>query len=250
MTEKLNILCGFHAVYAAISRGGNVSEVIVDVDRRDGRMKKIIQLANTHSVTVTHSSRKVLDEQSNGIKHQGVIALTKSVSEPTQGDLISYIQQQTTTPLVLVLDQVQDPHNLGACLRVADGAGVTAVVLPKDGAVKVNDTVRRVAAGAAEHLPIYSVVNLSRTLDTLQQIGLWVVGAADEAEGDMYSMDYTVPTVIVMGAEGSGLRHLTKRNCDHLVSIPMLGGVSSLNVSVATGVMLYETVRQRQLKKA
>ena len=165
-----------------------------------------------------------------------------------EDDLPSLLES-TPAPLVLVLDCVTDPHNLGACLRTADGAGVTAVILPKDKSASVNETVRRVSCGGADHVPIVRVTNLARTMDKLKELGVWLVGTADEATQSLYDIDLKGPIGIVMGAEGTGMRRLTQERCDFLVRIPMAGRVECLNVSVATGVCLYETVRQRRPAK-
>ena len=165
-----------------------------------------------------------------------------------EADLFKVLENLTVPPFLLVLDNVQDPHNLGACLRVADGAGVQAVIVPKDRSVGLTDTVRAVACGAAEHVPLIQVVNLARTLDQLKENGVWMVGTADWAEQSIYQVDLTGPLALVMGSEGSGLRRLTAEKCDFLASLPMFGSVSSLNVSVATGICLYEAVRQRSAK--
>jgi len=166
-----------------------------------------------------------------------------------EADLFKVLENLSVPPFLLVLDNVQDPHNLGACLRVADGAGVQAVVVPKDRSVGLTDTVRAVACGAAEHVPLIQVVNLARTLDQLKEAGIWTVGTADRAEKSIYQLDLTGPLAFVMGSEGKGLRRLTAEKCDFLASIPMCGSVSSLNVSVATGICLYEAVRQRLAKQ-
>jgi 23S rRNA (guanosine2251-2'-O)-methyltransferase len=166
-----------------------------------------------------------------------------------EADLFRVLENRTVPPFLLVLDNVQDPHNLGACLRVADGAGVQAVIVPKDRSVGLTDTVRTVACGAAEHVPLIQVVNLARTLDQLKDAGIWTVGTTDRTEQSIYQVDLTGPLALVMGSEGTGLRRLTAEKCDFLVSIPMFGSVSSLNVSVATGICLYEAVRQRTGKQ-
>ncbi len=159
------------------------------------------------------------------------------------------LERTETPPLILVLDGVTDPHNLGACLRTADAAGATAVIVPKDKSATLTPVVRKVACGAAEVIPLVAVTNLARTLEKLQQRGLWVVGTAGEAEQEIYQQDLTGPLVMIMGAEGKGMRRLTREHCDFLVKLPMAGSVSSLNVSVATGVCLFEAVRQRQAKR-
>jgi 23S rRNA (guanosine2251-2'-O)-methyltransferase len=166
------------------------------------------------------------------------------VAARSEDDLYALLEK-VKTPLLLVLDQVQDPHNLGACLRTADAAGVHAVIAPKNRAVSLTDTVRRIAAGGAEHVPFVQVTNLARTLGLLQEDGIRIVGTADEAKGTLYDADLTGPLAIVMGFEGSGLRRLTQKTCDELVRIPMFGAVECLNVSVATGVCLFEALRQR-----
>lgn len=161
-------------------------------------------------------------------------------------EFLAAVLRRSPIPFLLVLDQVQDPHNLGACLRSADGAGVDAVVVPKDRSVGLTETVRRIASGGAESVPLVQVTNLARTLRALRDAGVWLTGTADDADRELYDVDFTGPTAIVMGAEGSGLRRLTREGCDFLVRIPMAGSVGCLNVSVATGVCLYEVVRQRR----
>ncbi len=160
-------------------------------------------------------------------------------------DLLRLLDGLATTPFLLILDQVQDPHNLGACLRTADAAGVHAVIAPKDRAVSLTDTVKRISTGAAEHVPFAQVTNLARTMDQLKERGIWLIGTAGEAEQNIYQIDLTGPLALVMGFEGSGLRRLTREKCDMLARIPMFGSIESLNVSVATGVCLFEAVRQR-----
>ncbi|QAB15612.1 23S rRNA (guanosine(2251)-2'-O)-methyltransferase RlmB [Hydrogenovibrio thermophilus] len=179
--------------------------------------------------------------------HQGVVATIAKQAELQESDLLSMMETESQ-PVFLFLDEVQDPHNLGAILRTADAVGVTAVVLPKHNSVGVNATVRKVACGAAETVKVVVVANLARTLKTMQQSGLWVTGLAGETDSTIYDMDFTGSVGLVMGAEGSGLRKLTREICDHLAAIPMVGAVESLNVSVATGVTLYEVFRQRQRK--
>ncbi|MCY1219179.1 23S rRNA (guanosine-2'-O-)-methyltransferase RlmB [compost metagenome] len=189
--------------------------------------------------------RHELDEWAEGV-HQGVVAEV-SPSQVWGENLLDELLERTPgAPLLLALDGVTDPHNLGACLRTADAAGVLAVIVPKDKSATLNATVRKVACGAAEVMPLVAVTNLSRTLEKLQKKGLWVVGTAGEAEQEVYEQDMTGPIVLVMGAEGKGMRRLTREHCDYLVKLPMAGSVSSLNVSVATGVCLFEAVRQRR----
>jgi 23S rRNA (guanosine2251-2'-O)-methyltransferase len=188
---------------------------------------------------------KNLDDKVNA-RHQGVIALCEEGQTHDEAFLLESMEKQGNKALFLVLDGVTDPHNLGACLRSADGAGVHAVVVPKDNSVGLTPVVQKVACGAAESVPLVMVTNLTRTLEKLQQAGAWVVGAAGEAEQFIYDIDLTGPLVLVMGAEGKGIRQLTRKQCDYLAKLPMAGEVSSLNVSVATGVCLFEIVRQRR----
>jgi len=185
-----------------------------------------------------------LDEKAQG-NHQGVAARAKPVQAKGENELLSQLDALDGAPLLLVLDTITDPHNLGACLRTADAAGVHAVIAPKDKAVGITATVSKVACGAAESVPFYQVTNLARTLKELQDRGIWLFGTAGEASESVYKTDLKGPIAIVMGAEGKGLRRLTREACDHLIHIPMAGDVSSLNVSVATGVCLFEAVRQR-----
>ena len=173
-------------------------------------------------------------------------AFPKSVALKNENDLFEILRHLQQPPFLLILDGLQDPHNLGACLRSADAAGVHAVIVPKDRAVSLTDTVCKVACGAAEHVPLVTVTNLARTLKQLKELGLWLVGTADDAKQSLYDVDLTGPLALVMGAEGKGLRRLTKEHCDFLVHIPMAGSVECLNVSVAAGVCLFEAVRQRR----
>ena len=188
--------------------------------------------------------RKTLDDKANGANHQGIIARVKAAKQLNEND-IDGILAQHESPLLLVLDGVTDPHNLGACLRNADAAGAAAIIVPKDRSAPMNATVSKVACGAAEVVPLIRVTNLARTMLTLQEQGIWFVGTAGEATHDIYQAKLTGPLAIVMGAEGDGMRRLTRETCDDLIKIPMAGSVSSLNVSVASGICLFEAVRQR-----
>jgi 23S rRNA (guanosine2251-2'-O)-methyltransferase len=199
-------------------------------------------------VPVGQKDRRELDEWAEGV-HQGVVAEVSPSQVWGEAMLEELLDRREGPPLLLVLDGVTDPHNLGACLRTADAAGALAVIVPKDKSATLNATVRKVACGAAEVIPLVAVTNLARTLEKLQQRGLWLVGTAGEAEQELYQQDLTGPTVLIMGAEGKGMRRLTRDHCDYLVKLPMSGSVSSLNVSVATGVCLFEAVRQRQAKR-
>lgn len=239
---------GLHAVQTLLnSTPSRVLKVLLAHDRSDHKLKKIRNMAERADIAVETVSRKQLDQWVEG-NHQGAIAECKPGATYDETFLFNIIESQTSA-LILVLDGVTDPHNLGACLRSADAAGVHAVVVPKDNAVGITPVVSKVACGAAETVPLVTVTNLSRTLQRLQQKGLWVAGAAGEASECYTNVDFTGPSVIVMGAEGKGLRRLTRETCDYLVHIPMAGQVSSLNVSVATGVLLFEVQRQRMTGK-
>ena len=237
---------GLHAVSAALEHTPHqVSAVWVERQRQDRRVQAVLALAAAHALPVQVCSSAELAQLVGAVRHQGVAAQLLvqdlTLDESALPQLIS-----TATPLLLALDTVQDPHNLGACLRSAAAAGVQALLLPADRAATVNATVRKVACGAAEIVPLVTVVNLVRALRRLQEQGMWIVGAAGEAQQSVYALDLTLPTVLVVGNEEKGLRRLTRQACDHLVRIPLAPtGVSSLNVSVATGILLFEARRQR-----
>ena len=239
-------LFGLHAVQAVLKTSGSkIQELRVQKGRDDQRLKKILNLAEQQSVPVTWVLRSDLDALASG-RHQGVAALCEGAGVQDENYLFALLQELEEPPFLLILDGITDPHNLGACMRSADAAGVQAVIVPKDNAVGVTPTVQKVACGAAETVPLVVVTNLSRTLKQLQEQGLWIVGTAGEAEQLVYDVDLKGPIAFVMGAEEKGLRRLTRENCDLLVKLPMAGVVSSLNVSVATGVCLFEAVRQRK----
>jgi len=214
--------------------------------RRDQRLQKLVALAEKQNVSFQYLNRDKLDELAEDGNHQGVIAECAPGKIHDEGFLFEMLDELESPPLLLVLDGVTDPHNLGACLRTAEAAGVQAVIAPKDNSASVNATVKKVASGAAEMLPYILVTNLSRTLKALQQKGVWIVGTTGDTDQTLYQTDLKGPLAIVMGAEGDGMRRLTKEHCDYLASIPMAGSVSSLNVSVAVGVCLFEAVRQRK----
>lgn len=240
-------LYGLHAMQSVLEQEPErVMEVMVLKGRNDERLNNIVNQARRFGISVQFCQRKALDDKVNGEQHQGVVARAKPARVLDEADLDTILANESQ-PLLLVLDGITDPHNLGACLRTADGAGVNAVVVPKDKSASLNGTVRKVACGAAEVVPLIQVTNLSRTLKHLQDKGLWVVGTAGETDKMLYDVDLKGPTALVMGAEGKGMRRLTKETCDELVKLPMAGSVTSLNVSVATGVCLYEIVRQRSL---
>jgi 23S rRNA (guanosine2251-2'-O)-methyltransferase len=210
-------------------------------------MQQVLADAERNGISVERVSRAELDKLE--VRHQGVVAQLTHQVEYQEAD-IETIVRRSANPLLLILDGVTDPHNLGACLRSADSAGVDAVIAPRDRATGLTPVVRKVASGAAEAIPFIQVTNLARTLKTLQEMGVWIVGAAGEADTIIYEQDLSGPIALAMGAEGSGLRRLTREYCDFLVKLPMAGSVSSLNVSVATGICLFEVVRQRRAKVA
>ncbi|HEB27054.1 MAG TPA: 23S rRNA (guanosine(2251)-2'-O)-methyltransferase RlmB [Porticoccus sp.] len=239
-------LFGLHAVHAILKTSASkVQEIRVQKGRDDQRLKKILNLAEQQEIPVTWVLRSDLDSLASG-RHQGVAALCQGADVQDENYLLELLQHLDQPPFLLVLDGVTDPHNLGACMRSADAAGIHAVIVPKDNSVGITPTVQKVACGAAEAVPLVVVTNLSRTLKQLQQQGLWIVGTAGETEQLVYDVDLKGPLALVMGAEEKGLRRLTREYCDLLVKLPMAGTVSSLNVSVATGICLFEAVRQRQ----
>ncbi len=237
---------GIHAVRAVLNRRpAEVSRLLLASGRQDARVEELRQLAAKHKVTVSQRPMAELDQASGGAVHQGALAEVQASEPMSEGGLFDLLTAATTPPLLLVLDGVTDPHNLGACLRTADAAGVMAVVAPRDRAVGLTPVVRKVAAGAAETVPFVQVTNLARSLRELKDAGLWIVGTEGEAERDIYAAELTGPMALVLGAEGAGMRRLTRECCDLTVRLPMMGAVESLNVSVAAGVLLYEALRQR-----
>ena len=245
------ILVGFHAVIARMRQAPeSLKTVYFDTSRRDRRMKDFLKSAESILGRRLHQAdTERLRTLAGHDRHQGVVAFAEPATVArTIGELLDGLSGEPA--LFLILDGVTDPHNLGACLRVADGAGADAVIVPKDRSAQLNSTVSKVASGAAETMPFVAVTNLARAIRELQEAGVWVVGAADAVEKTLYDIDLTGSVALVMGAEGEGMRRLTKETCDELVSIPMMGGVESLNVSVASGVALYEARRQRLAKTA
>ena len=236
---------GIHSVQTLLKTAADrISEIRVQKNRRDQRLKKVCSLAETQGIPMSLLSKDELDQVAPG-NHQGIAALCQAGEVHDEKFLFSLLDNLDQIPLLLVLDGVTDPHNLGACLRSADAAGVNVVIAPKDRSVGITATVRKVACGAAETVPYVVVTNLARTLRQLQQQGLWLIGTSGEAENMVYDVDFSAATVLVMGAEDTGLRRLTKESCDMLVKLPMAGSVESLNVSVAAGICLFEAVRQR-----
>ncbi|ADZ92382.1 23S rRNA (guanosine(2251)-2'-O)-methyltransferase RlmB [Marinomonas mediterranea] len=251
--SNLEWVYGIHAVENALTQQPErVKDVRFQEGRDDKKTQRLMQLCKKNGVRFQVVPRKVLDQlfakSKERVVHQGVVAQATMTKAKDEAELHKHVEALEETPLIIILDGITDPHNLGACLRSADAAGAHAVVMPKDKSAPLNATVSKVACGAAESMPVFAVTNLARTMKKLQDQGVWIFGTAGEATDMLYDHDLTIPTAIVMGAEGDGMRRLTREQCDYLVKLPMAGVVSSLNVSVATGVCLYEAVRQRTNK--
>ncbi len=243
---KREIIYGLHAVQAVLkSAPQRVIEIYLLQGRNDQRLQKIINAAQVNGIHCQPVNRNKLDELVGEENHQGVIAMCTPGETYDEAWLFNFLKTLREPAFLLILDGVTDPHNLGACMRSAEAAGVHAVIAPKDKSAGLTPVARKVACGAAEVLPLVPVTNLARTLKKLQEEGIWLFGAAGEAEHSVFDSKLTGPIGILMGAEGDGLRRLTQDTCDHLMKIPMAGTVSSLNVSVATGICLFEAVRQR-----
>jgi len=244
---KARMIFGFHAVTARIRHDAStVEEIYVDAARHDRRMGEMLRAAKAANVRIIQADDQRLGAMVGTRRHQGVVAKAGELSLARNLDeLLDAIEGP---PLLLLLDGVTDPHNLGACLRVADGAGAHAVIAPKDRAVGLNATAAKVASGAAETVPYITVTNLARTMRELQERDIWLTGTTEDAESSVYDVDFAGGSALVMGSEGEGLRRLTRENCDRLVHLPMMGSVESLNVSVASGICLYEARRQRLIK--
>ena len=241
------VLFGFHAVGVRLKTAPqSIIEIYYEATRRDARMRQFLDRARESGARLIEADSERIAKLAGSHGHQGVAARVEPVAQIRSLDeLLEGLEEAGTVPLLLVLDGVTDPHNLGACLRVADGAGAHAVIAPKDHAAGINATVAKVASGAAETVPYFMVTNLARTLNELKERSIWCVGTSDDAPGTVYQSDLKRPLALVLGAEGEGMRQLTRKTCDELVSIPMAGAVESLNVSVASGVCLYEAMRQR-----
>jgi 23S rRNA (guanosine2251-2'-O)-methyltransferase len=238
---------GLHAVLAVLRRDpGRVEGVWLAQGRHDARIGEIEQAARAGKVPCHRVAREELDEMTDGQRHQGVVARLRPAAKAEVLDFDSFLDALPGRTLLLVLDGVQDPHNLGACLRSADAAGAHAVIVPKDNSAPLSGVATKVASGAAESVPLFRVTNLARALRALKEKGVWLIGATDDADQSLYDADLDGPVALVLGGEGEGLRRLTREECDILVHIPMAGSVSSLNVSVAAGVCLFEAVRQRR----
>lgn len=245
MSEPTTIF-GLHAVRTLLQqRPERALLLTLQKGREDARVSEVLRLAQEAGVRTEWRDARELDRLAGGDRHQGACLQVRAVGALGEGALDELLDRATAPPLLMVLDGVQDPHNLGACLRTADAAGATAVIVPRDRAAGLSPTVRKVASGAAETMPLIQVVNLARTLRWLKERDIWIVGTDDQAPKSLFETSLTGPTALVLGAEGPGLRRLTRESCDALVSIPMRGVVESLNVSVAAGILMYEAVRQR-----
>jgi 23S rRNA (guanosine2251-2'-O)-methyltransferase len=238
---------GIHAVSALLANPHRMTKkLFISHDRVDMRLQEIIDKAIHANISIEKLSMQKLNQRFADVAHQGVVAWASSLPEYNESHLLALLESSKQPALILILDGVTDPHNLGACLRTADATGVDFVMIPKDKSASITPVVSKVACGAAESVPLVRVTNLARSMKLLKEQGVWIYGAAGEATSTLYQTDCTGTVALVLGAEGEGLRRLTRENCDQLFSLPMLGSVDSLNVSVATGVSLYEILRQRK----
>ena len=241
-----DLLIGIHAIEAALNYDAdNIVELYVETGSHNARVKELAERAREIGIKPHARDRAALDRMTGGARHQGLVARYRAPAPLAESELPKLAEAAGANALFLVLDGVTDPHNLGACLRSAEAAGVTAVIVPKDRAVGMTPTVRRASAGAADRVPMVAATNLSRTLKTLKDAGVWLVGLVGDVEQSLYAVDLKGPIAIVLGSEGEGMRRLTREACDFLAKIPMRGDVESLNVSVATGTALFEVLRQR-----
>jgi len=242
-----DIIFGFHAVKTTLKHDvERVQKLLVIAERKDERISQVIDSAKALNIPIERCNRKQLDEQTSKAAHQGVALVCEPITAKNEKFLDGLLDSLTEPAFLLVLDGVTDPHNLGACIRSADAAGVHAVIAPKNNSAPLNATVAKVACGAVNVVPYIQVTNLARSLQQLQQRGIWLAGTSGDAQQDVYQASLDGPLALVMGAEGKGMRRLTQENCDFLLKIPMAGEVSSLNVSVAAGICLFEAVRQRK----
>ncbi|MCQ8128266.1 23S rRNA (guanosine(2251)-2'-O)-methyltransferase RlmB [Methylomonas rivi] len=246
---SLTQLFGIHAVQAALDYSPQkIKQAWTDQQRQDARLKQVLDDLSALGIRPEKTERKKLDRMADGKNHQGIVVAVELPAMRGEDQLKRDVEALTETAFYLVLDQVQDPHNLGACLRTADAVGAHGIIVTKDNAAGITPTVCKVASGAAETVPVYQVTNLARVLRWLKEQNVWIMGAAGEAEQTLYDMKLDMPLAVVMGTEGTGMRHLTRQHCDFLVKIPMAGQVESLNVSVAAGVLLYEVFRQKHAR--
>ncbi len=246
-----SLVFGLHAVRAVLARRPkDVLRLAIAASRDDARVRELRELAKAQGIAPVPASAATLDRETGGAVHQGVVAEVRPSAPLDENSLLDLLTGLSAPALVLVLDGVSDPHNLGACLRTADAAGATAVVAPRDRAAGLTPAVRKVAAGAAETVPFAQVTNIARSLRDMKSAGLWIAGTAEDGERELFAADLTGPLALVMGSEGKGLRRLTRECCDFGVRLPMQGTVQSLNVSVAAGIALYEALRQRRARVA
>lgn len=237
---------GIHAVAALITNPQrDIKQIFYNQDRQDQRLLDLLKDINAQKIPTIPLSATKMTHKFPDMVHQGIVAMVTPMPLFQEKDLPELLKNLDKPPFILILDGVTDPHNLGACLRTADAAGVNCVIIPKDKSASITPVVAKVACGAAESIPVIRVTNLARTMNTLKDLGIWLYGAANEAQKTLYAIDGQTPIALILGAEGEGLRRLTREHCDELFAIPMVGTVSSLNVSVATGVALYEILRQR-----
>lgn len=249
MNNQFEYICGLHTVRHALKlNADSVLSVLVQANKKNSSdVNNILKLLGKNNIRHEFVSKATLDKHTDYAQHQGIVLQIKIHSTGNESDLDEIlINKKSTLPLFLILDGVQDPHNLGACIRTANAAGVDAVIIPKDKSVSVTSAVRKVACGGVEDTPVITVTNLSRTINHLQDAGVWILGTDDKADKSIYEIGLNIPLAIILGAEGKGIRLNTRKNCDFLSSLPMHGIVESLNVSVATGICLYEALRQRQ----
>ncbi len=245
--KKFQFIFGIHTVKALLQQAPHqIIELYVQKGRHDADFQQLIQMANAQGLSIAELARHKLDGLVSNQNHQGIVAKSYQIAHNSQTNLESLLDSLTEPAFLLILDGIQDPHNLGACLRSANAAGVHAVLAPCDKSVGLTPVARKIACGAAEVTPFIQVTNLARTLADLKARGIWLYGMADDAQQNLYETNLKGPLALVLGAEGKGLRRLTKESCDYRVAIPMAGTVSSLNVSVATGICLYEALRQRR----
>jgi len=247
----MSVLAGIHAVKHALQAGTAIDELLIEKGKHHPRINELIHLAKKHGIRHSFVPKQALQRLADGVPHQGVIAKVAVEGEAQFASFDPWFEaiDMSKSPLVLLLDQVTDPHNLGACIRTAEAAGCLGVIVPKDHAADITSpVVAKSACGALARLPVVRVTNMKRCLEKLQEQGFWTVGMAGEADGSIYDVDLSGPTAVVMGSEGRGMRRLVRESCDQLVNIPMPGTIESLNVSVATGVALFEICRQRMVK--
>lgn len=245
--EQARLVVGIQSVAATLKNNpAAIRSIIIAAGTGNQRVKDLVLLARDAGIAVREDQREQLDRISGYERHQDILATLHEQTGPSEADLLPLLRQVEGDPLLLVLDGVQDPHNLGACLRTAESAGVDAVIIPKDRSVGLTPVVRKTSAGASELVPLFQVTNLTRTLRSLKSAGIWLAGTSDASSNTIYGQDLTGPLALVMGSEGQGIRRLTAEHCDYLLKIPMAGAIESLNVSVATGVCLFEIQRQRE----